>query len=248
MKSVIKVLLLAGLWAAGSALAGARLVEVEVYDRAQARVLRTYQHQGMKYVEGKPGNEYQIVLRNRTGQRVLAVVSVDGVNAVTGETASYGQSGYVLGPWETLRIQGWRKSLQRTAAFYFTELEDSYGARTGRPDNVGVIGVAVFKEKWTPPPAELSRERESGAADSAARAQAPSARLEEQDLGTGHGRVEHSPARHVEFERASASPEQVLAVYYDSHRNLVARGVIREQIPSRNPQPFPVYFVPDPPR
>jgi len=248
MKAVIKFLLLAALSGCGSALAGSRLVDVEVYDREQGRILQTYLHQGMNFVEGKPGNEYQIVLRNRTGQRVLAVVSVDGVNVVNGESASYGQSGYVLGPRETLRIQGWRKSLQRTAAFYFTELEHSYAARTGRPENVGVIGVAAFREKWNPPPEKLSRERESGAADSAARAQAPSAKAEEQELGTGHGRSERSPARYVEFERESASPDQVIALYYDSHRNLLAKGVIREQIPPRNPQPFPARFVPDPPR
>lgn len=248
MKSVIRFLLLGALWAAGSAIAGAPLVDVEIYDRGEGRMLGTYHHQGMKYVEGKPGNEYQIVLRNRTGGRVLAVVSVDGINVVSGETASYGQGGYVLGPWETLRVQGWRKSLQRTAAFYFTELGDSYAARTGRPDNVGVIGVAAFREKWTPPPAELSREPESGAADSAARAQAPSAKAEEPRLGTGHGRGEHSPARYVEFERRSASPDQVLAIYYDSRRNLLVRGVIPEPVPPRNPQPFPAHFVADPPR
>lgn len=248
MKSVIRFLLLGVLWTGGTAIAGAPLVDMEIHDRGEGRVLGTYPHQGMQYVEGKPGNEYQIVLRNRTGQRVLAVVSVDGVNVVSGETASYGQSGYVLGPWETLRIQGWRKSLQRTAAFYFTELGDSYAARTGRPDNVGVIGVAAFREKRTPPPAALSQERESGAQDSAARAQAPGAKAEEQGLGTGHGRSEHAPARYVEFERRSADPDQVLAIYYDSRRNLLARGIIPEPVPLRNPRPFPARFVADPPR
>src|SRR4029453_5272839 len=38
----------------------------------------------------------------------------------------------------------------RTAAFYFTDLGDSYAARTGRPQNVGVVGVAVFQEKPQP--------------------------------------------------------------------------------------------------
>ena len=46
-----------------------------------------------------------------------------------------------------MEITGWRKSLERTAAFYFTDLGDSYAARTGRPQNVGVIGVAVFQER-----------------------------------------------------------------------------------------------------
>jgi hypothetical protein len=77
-------------------------------------------------------------------------MSVDGVNVVSGDTASPSQSGYVLGPYECADIQGWRKNMLRTAAFYFTELPDAYATRTGRPQNVGVIGVAVFREKQAP--------------------------------------------------------------------------------------------------
>ncbi len=85
-------------------------------------------------------------IRNCTGARVLVVTSVDGVNVISGDTASPNQSGYVLEPWGSVEIAGWRKSMERTAAFYFTDLGDSYAARTGRPQNVGVIGVAVFQE------------------------------------------------------------------------------------------------------
>jgi hypothetical protein len=81
---------------------------------------------------------------------VLAVMSVDGVNVVSGETASPSQAGYVLDMWQCTEIDGWRKSLASIAAFYFTELPDSYAARTGRPDNVGVIGVAFFRERQQP--------------------------------------------------------------------------------------------------
>jgi hypothetical protein len=59
---------------------------------------------------GKPGNEYQVTVRNRQGADVLAVMSVDGVNVVTGETAHPLQSGYVLGPRGGV-ANGWRKSL-----------------------------------------------------------------------------------------------------------------------------------------
>ncbi len=63
------------------------------------------------------------------------------------------QSGYVLGPWQSAEIRGWRKSLDDVAAFYFTALPYVYAARTGRPDNVDVIGVAVFQEFVEPFPA-----------------------------------------------------------------------------------------------
>jgi hypothetical protein len=105
-----------------------------------------YWHEGKAYVVGKPGNEYQVNVRSR-GEEVLAVVSVDGVNVVTGETAAAQQSGYLLSPGRSMEIRGWRKSLESIAAFYFTELPDSYAARTGRPENVGVIGVATDGEE-----------------------------------------------------------------------------------------------------
>jgi len=126
------------------------LVSVDVYDRNDGRSLPVYAKDGRRYVVGTPGHEYAVRIRNNTGERVLAVTSVDGVNVVTGETAAPDQSGYVIDAYGSVEIAGWRKSLERTAAFYFTDLGDSYAARTGRPNNVGVVGVAVFREKAPP--------------------------------------------------------------------------------------------------
>jgi hypothetical protein len=123
------------------------LVQVDVYDRVDGTALPVYEKDGRHYIVGMPGHEYAVRIRNCTGGRVLVVTSVDGVNVISGDTAAPGQSGYVLDPWGSVEIAGWRKSMERTAAFYFTDLGDSYAARTGRPQNVGVIGVAVFQEK-----------------------------------------------------------------------------------------------------
>src|SRR6185295_16624620 len=120
---------------------------VELLTRGEGSVLPVYEKDGRKWVVGAPGQEYAIRVCNTTGARVLAVMSVDGVNIVSGETASPSQSGYVLSAYEFADINGWRKSQSSTAAFYFTELPDAYAARTGRPDNVGVIGVAFFRER-----------------------------------------------------------------------------------------------------
>ena len=127
-----------------------RLVQVDVYDRADGAALPVYTTDGRNYIVGAPGHEYAVRIRNCTGGRVLVVTSVDGVNVISGDTAAPSQSGYVLDPWGSVEIAGWRKSFERTAAFYFTDLGNSYAARTGRPDNVGVIGVAVFQEKSQP--------------------------------------------------------------------------------------------------
>jgi hypothetical protein len=252
---------------AQTALAG-RLVELGVFDRADNRRLPVHRHAGGLWVAGQPGHEYRLTLRNRTGAEVLAVVSVDGVNVITGQSANPSQSGYVIAPYGRLVIQGWRKSLAQTAAFYFTDLADSYAARTGRPDNVGVIGVAVFRKKPVAPPAPIGREAFPGApealndagagkrsapAESAASPGRPSNAPERDEaeatsrLGTGHGRREHSQARYVQFERASSRPAEVVQLRYDSRANLVARGVIRAPAlcgwPC--PSPFPG-FAPDP--
>jgi hypothetical protein len=122
------------------------LSEIEIIDRDTGQRLPIYQHNGRRYVAGTPGARYAVAVRNRSGERVLAVVAVDGVNAVSGETAAWHQTGYVLDPGQRYEVRGWRKSQARVAAFEFTALSDSYAARTGRPNDVGVIGVALFRE------------------------------------------------------------------------------------------------------
>lgn len=144
--------------AAPSTRAGS-LVDLAVVDRDTGETLRTYSHHGKTYVAGTPGHRYSVRMTNRTSGRVMTVLSVDGVNAITGQTASPNQSGYVLSPWESAEIAGWRKSEDEIAQFNFTSLPDSYASRTGRPANVGVIGVAVFNERvyWRGREADMSR-------------------------------------------------------------------------------------------
>ncbi len=234
------------------------LVDLSVVSRPDGRPLQTYAYRGQNWIAGNPGERYAVRLRNRTGARVLAVLSVDGINAVTGETADPSQGGYVLDPYESAEITGWRKSLQEVAAFYFTALPDSYAARTDRPDNVGVIGVAVYREKEKPlatPQPPLARESESAAARDAAPAGAaaapapaePRRKQEASRLGTGHGEREHAPTQYAAFERATRSPAEVVSLRYDSWTNLVARGVVPRAPRYADPQPFPGgRFVPDP--
>lgn len=235
---IVTTLLLAG---AVAPVQAGRLADISIYDRNSRQTLPVYHHAGGLYVAGEPGHEYQIVLRNRHGGDLLAVMSIDGINVISGETASPDQAGYVLTGGDSVEVKGWRKSLKRVARFYFTSLPNSYAARTGRPDDVGVIGVALFRRK-EPPRIELLEDRaaeaESKAGSAARSAPAPG-------LGTGHGRNERDPARYVEFERAAPLPDEVIAIYYDSRVNLVAAGVIPSS--PRHPRPFPARFVPDPP-
>jgi uncharacterized protein (UPF0248 family) len=243
--------------ASQSALALGSLADVSIHDRQANRVLPVYQGYDGAYLAGTPGNEYSIRIRNRSDEEVLAVISVDGVNVVTGQTANPQQSGYVIPAHGVIEVKGWRKSLERIAAFYFTDLGDSYAARTGRLEDVGVIGVALFKRKpeprltleqqrdWRDQPAGPAADPASGSArkDESAKRASP-APSPAPSLGTGHGRGESSHARYVGFERESSSPNEVVTLRYDSRENLVAMGVIPEK--RRRPDPFPGSFVPDP--
>jgi hypothetical protein len=153
MRALLSTALIAALTACAAAPMPSRagnLLDLAVVDRDTGETLRTYRDHGKLYVAGTPGHRYSVRMVNRTGGRLLTILSVDGVNAITGQTASASQSGYVLSPWESAEIAGWRKSDDEIAQFNFTALPDSYAARTGRPDNVGVIGVAVFTEREYP--------------------------------------------------------------------------------------------------
>ena len=252
----------------------APLVEMAVVDRDSGQWLPDIRHRGERWIAGTPGHRYGVRLTNTSGERVLVVLSVDGVNAVTGATAHPSQAGYVLQPWQSSEITGWRKSTRDIAQFVFTDLPDSYAARTGRPDDVGVIGIAVFTEArpvaYAPPSppvaggrqerrdsakaaAPASASAESMARDGGAQDYARTHGAQEQAtqaLGTGHGARDWSPVSHTGFVRASRHPAQVSQLRYDDHATLVARGVLpryRHYPHDDRPRAFPQVFVADPP-
>lgn len=150
------LVLLAACTLALQARAVGRLADVTVIDRNTGATLPLYHHRGDYWVAGQYGAKYAIAVRNKIGERVLAVTAVDGVNVLSGETAAWDQTGYVFSAWEQYQVTGWRKSSQEVAAFEFSALGDSYAGRTGRPGNVGVIGVALFRERLPEPVAQAA--------------------------------------------------------------------------------------------
>lgn len=248
----------------GASAALADPVDLAVVDRETGQTLQVWRHQGRLFVAGRPGARYALRVTNNTPGRVLAVLSVDGVNIVSGETAGYDQRGYILEPYRSYDLTGWRKSTSEVAAFTFAPLPQSYAARTGRPTDVGVIGMAVFSERprvvvapVAPPVSRDSAPRAGRGAPPPAAAPPPVQQMEsgalaaaperrEERLGTGHGAIEYSASSVRPFERASNTPFFVWQVEYDTRANLVARGVIPAE---PRPRPFPggAGFVPDPP-
>jgi len=127
--------------------------------------LPTFAAGGRSYVLGNDGARYSIRIENQTGARFEAVASVDGLDVIDGQPGSFEKRGYLLGPWSTVEIDGFRRSEAEVAAFRFGRVQDSYAAKRGSDRDVGVIGVAVFQERgasypWTE--RELGRR---GAAD-----------------------------------------------------------------------------------
>jgi hypothetical protein len=263
---------LAALAVSSDALALGGIAQVAIIEQRSGVELTPHFHRGEYWVAGTPGATYAIEIRNQLGERILAVTSVDGVNVISGATAAWDQTGYVFDPGQGYQITGWRKSDAEVAAFTFTDSSNSYAERTGRPANVGVIGVALFRERqpaqvYVPQLAEPSPDQ-SANADSAAPAPAapaaeskslaradraaPSAsyRQPSPKLGTGHGERETSYVSHTEFSRLQSQPNEVIRIRYDSFDHLVAMGIIerpRRMVPGADPFPASQQYVPDPP-
>jgi hypothetical protein len=209
--------------------------------------LTSVRHRGQTFVAGEHGERYEIVVTNNTAGRVEVVVSVDGRDAVSGQPGDFtSQRGYVLEPFGTVVIDGFRTSLEQVAAFRFSSVEDSFAGRLGTPQNAGVIGVAVFKEqshhrmahgRVALPETQAAEPGRSGGSSSKPNTskskdeKAPSAARRSHaestnELGTEFGEQRFSAVREVSFVRASSRrPDFSTQLRYDSARGLAARGV-----------------------
>jgi hypothetical protein len=243
MKSLFIKTALATALAVSSLAASAigRVADVNVIDRNTGQILPVHVHRGEYWVAGQPGAKYTIQIRNSRGPRVLAVTSVDGLNVLSGETADYGQSGYVFESGQRYGIEGWRKSDSEVAAFVFTASPgESYAERIGKPRDMGVIGVALFRERppvalYSPP--EISHRHESPAPSSADL----SDKLRESAAGSTQAPaakaapIMPSPAP----APAAAAPSPAPLAQADASTRNAAPGMERERSSSTLPYPMP---------
>jgi len=168
------------------------------------RHLPTFYQGGRTYVMGSIGDRYRIRITNPTSRRVEAVVSVDGLDAIDGKTASLDEKrGYVIAPYGEVTIDGFRTSLDQVATFRFSSVRDSYAGRKGQDRNVGVIGVAFFPERERPPiryprPIERRDDRYRGSYD------APAPKKAEPYGGSGAAPRAPSAAPSSDAERGSS--------------------------------------------
>jgi len=112
------------------------------------RPVTEYRHDdGSYFIEGRKNSEYKIRFFNDSGTRKKIVVSVDGLNVVSGDTDW--SHGYCVEPWSKIEIPGWRKNDQNVASFKFSRIGKSYNQHNDSGDarNIGVIGCKVFDEQ-----------------------------------------------------------------------------------------------------
>ena len=118
--------------------------------RESGETLPTYSKADRFYVQGSAGERYTIRVVNPTGNRIEAVVSVDGLDVVDGEAGDLHKRGYVVPPYGETRIEGFRTSTEDVATFRFSSVDGSYAGQKGKARNVGVIAVALFEEQHAP--------------------------------------------------------------------------------------------------
>lgn len=211
---------------------------------------------GRFYLEARPGSRYALTLANRTSERLGAVLSVDGLNAISGARDCGRGRMYVLDPWQRTTVQGWRTSLQAVRQFTFVDERASYAARVGKAnEKMGWIEVAVYRERrvvaqrrLAPEPVPFTDSEEPAEADARAgsdRADAPAARNKagasaeasaapgRSYPGTGWGQARRDEVMLVSFE-PETHPFETLALRYEYRPALVALGVLPRRVPPRD--------------
>lgn len=118
--------------------------------RVNGRPVTEYTKDGKIFIEGRKGSKYDLVIRNNSSTRKRVVVSVDGQNVINGEQADYNGPAYILSPWQTTVIDGWRVSNEEVRQFVFSAAGTSRSEKMGEgTNNCGVIAVAAFNEKYS---------------------------------------------------------------------------------------------------
>jgi hypothetical protein len=125
---------------------GTGAVTIAIHD-ANGNPLEAVHAGNRTLVVGQAGQRYSVVLTNHTNHRFESVVTVDGLDVINGKSGSFENRGYVLLPFATLEIEGFRQSNAAVAAFRFAAVGESYAAQMGSARNVGVIGVGLFMER-----------------------------------------------------------------------------------------------------
>ena len=107
-----------------------------------------YAARGRRYIEALENAEYELRIHNPTGSRVAVALAVDGMNTIDARhTSAWEARKWVIEPYGTIHVRGWQMSADNARRFYFTTERDSYGAKIGQTQNIGVISAVFFRER-----------------------------------------------------------------------------------------------------
>ena len=207
--------------------------EIEVL--VEGRPLAEHAARGTTYIEAQKNNEYSIRLSNRSPRRLAVALAIDGLNSIDARTSdARSASKWVLGPWQSITIDGWQVSADNARRFVFTTEAESYGEWLGRTDNLGVIEAVVFRERaprgFYGYPAEedsTARRREPSAPGPSTKSEAGEASGAAADglAATGIGRKVDHRVRRVSLD-LEPEPAARLRIRYEYREQLVRLGVL----------------------
>jgi len=212
---------------------GSALLNIPYKDswKSNTRIIR-------KYLEAKKGENYGIVIRNMTPGRIGVVIAVDGRNIISGKKSDLKNSEemYLVNGYDHVRYDGWRTANDTVHKFYFTDTADSYTMRTFEDSSaIGVIAVAVYREKEPQRPLHESKRQKTGppapSAGSLAGNRSEAAR--DESAGTGFGDVQYSPVIKVAFEPEN-HPVQKTLIKYEWREVLCKKAILQCQTEARN--------------
>lgn len=190
--------------------------------------LSEHRARGTVYVEATAGREYAVRLRNGTPRRVAVALSIDGLNSIDAKTTTARDARkWILGPYETITLQGWQTSRASARRFVFTTEARSYGAWLGRTADLGIVSAAFFPERLPlrfaqEPSCEAGTRRRDAPSS---RAAAGKVEAPEDYAATGIGREVDHRVREVAFD-AQPDPAASIDVRYEFHDALVRLGVL----------------------
>lgn len=242
-------------WQASNTHVRGQLVDVQmVVDGSAAPLFQRRGQWDKSYFEAFTGRHYAIRLRNLTGERIGVLITVDGLNVVSGERTGLGsnESMYVLDPYESSSIRGWRSSLDEVRRFVFVDEERSYASRTNQANgDMGWIRVVTFQEnrpisRWgqikggyrdgggsdgavpynsNPPSGEESRTQERAPRSAQPDAAKDYAYSPDQSApGTGWGERSRDPVNRTVFNANSYSSDMIV-LRYEYESGLRALGI-----------------------
>ena len=115
----------------------------EVLVCVNGKPVREYNYDQKTFLEGRPGSQYSLKLKNNSGKRVIAVISVDGLNVITGEPEDGDGAGYIVERYSSVDIKGFRHDMNSVGAFKFCEKSKSYCNSTKETKNNNPTNVRL---------------------------------------------------------------------------------------------------------